>query len=586
VKQIWFSLLVLGLASAACTGTAGNEGGNTGDTSSGGDGNVGGSGSGARGGNGSGSNGGAGVLNGGASGAVETVGPSSRYARLSHKQWENATRDLLGLAKTPGLSASFTGDASHGRFDNEGGSLQVTNGLFSDYQTAAETLALQVAGDANVLGKLKPAGFPTTAAAQAKPFVESFGRRAFRRPLTTEEVDRYAVLFGKGPALYGAGDATTLGMRAVIEAMLQSPHFVYRVETGQVAKAANGKIPLTSWEMASRLSFSLSNTMPDAELFTAAAAGKFEGNVADVRAEVRKQATRLLSATGGKESVADFYDQALRLYTYDGIDKDVKKVPDFVAGIGGDMRKETLLFTAEVVNQMSGTNTDLLTAPFTFVNQRLAKVYGLQGTFSDQFQKVDLDPAQRAGLLTQSGFLASNAHRDDVDSIHRGVFVHLNVMCTDLPPPAKNVPPVPSTAGKTNRERVTAHTGPGTCGAACHAGIINPAGFAFEKFDAIGKYRTMDNGNPVDDSGTLSIDGVDKSWKSSAEFISLLSKSEDVHRCMTRGWLEYLFGRVPVAGDDALVNRLGKGSNSGGQSVKSLVLDLVTSESFLFRAAP
>ena len=572
MKQTWFSLLVLGLASAGCTGTAGSETGDNGGSSAGGDGNVGGSGSGAR--------GGAGSPNGGASGAVETVGPSSRYARLSHKQWENSTRDLLGLAKKPGLSATFTGDASRGRFDNEGGSLQVTNGLFSDYQTAAETLALQVASDANVLSKLKPAAFPATAAAQAKPFVESFGRRAFRRPLTTEEVDRYAALFGKGTALYGAGDATTLGMRAVIEAMLQSSHFLYRVETGQVAKAANGKIPLTSWEMASRLSFSLSNSMPDAELFTAAAAGSFEGNVADVRTEVRKQATRLLSATGGKASVADFYDQALRLYTYDGIDKDVKKVPDFVAGIGSDMRKETLLFTAEVVNQMSGTNTDLLTAPFTFVNQRLAKVYGLQGTFNDQFQKADLDPAQRTGLLTQSGFLASN------DSIHRGVFVHLNVMCTDLPPPAKNVPPVPSTAGKTNRERVTAHTGIGTCGGVCHATIINPAGFAFEKFDPIGKYRTLDNGIPVDDSGTLSIDGEDKSWKSSSEFIALLAKSEDVHRCMTRGWLEYLFGRVPVEGDDALVSRLGKGSNSGGQSVKSLVLDLVTSDSFLFRAAP
>lgn len=583
MKQIWFSLLVLGLAFTGCTGTAGSDTADTGGSSAGGDGNVGGSGSGARGDSGS---GGPGSSIGGAGGTVETVGPSSRYARLSHKQWENATRDLLGLAKTPGLSATFTGDASHGRFDNEGGSLQVTNGLFSDYQTAAETLALQVAGDANVLGKLKPVAFPATASAQAKPFSESFGRRAFRRPLTPEEAERYAVLFGKGMALYGAGDATTLGMRAVIEAMLQSPHFLYRVEAGQVSKTANGKIPLTSWEMASRLSFSLTNTMPDADLFTAAAAGKFEGNVADVRAEVRKHAARLLSATGGKESVADFYDQSLRLYTYDGIDKDVKKVPDFVAGIGGDMRKETLLFTAEVVNQMSGTNTDLLTAPFTFVNQRLAKVYELQGTFKDQFQKADLNPAQRAGLLTQLGFLASNAHRDDVDSIHRGVFVHLNVMCTELPPPAKNVPPVPSTAGKTNRERVTAHTGKGTCGAACHAAIINPAGFAFEKFDAIGKYRTTDNGNPVDDSGTLFIDGEDKSWKSSAEFIALLAKSEDVHRCMTRGWLEYLFGRVPVEGDTALINRLGKGSNSGGQSVKSLVLDLVTSESFLFRAAP
>ncbi|MDX2020067.1 MAG: DUF1592 domain-containing protein [Deltaproteobacteria bacterium] len=566
------SLLVLGWLGSACTGSVGlgdspeaDDGGSTGQ---------GGTGSGARG----------GASSGGApSDGADAVVATSKFARLSHKQWENTTRDLLGLPKAPGLTSTFTGDASHGRFDNAGGALQVTDGLFNDYQIASEALAAKVSSDATLLAKLKPSG--ATGAVQPKPFIEAFGRRAFRRPLTTEEVDRYAALFAKGSALYGAGDASVLGMRAVIEAMLQSPHFLYRIEVGQTNKVVDGKVPLTGWEMASRISYGLANTMPDSELLAAAADGKLQGNVADVRAEVRRHATRLLSSTGGKDAINDFYTQLLRLYTYDGIDKDAAKVPEFVAGIGADMRQETLRFTSEIVSQATGSQADLLTAPFTFVNQRLAKVYGLSGTFTDEFKKVDLDAKQRSGLLTQPGFLASNAHRTEIDSIHRGVFVHVNVMCTNLPPPAKNVPPVPPTGGKTNRERVTAHTGPGTCGGPCHGTLINPAGFAFEKFDAIGKYRTLDNGAAIDDSGSLEIDGVERSWKSSVEFVALLAKSQSVHQCLTGAWLEYLFGRRPEEADAFLVNRVANASLSQSQAIKESMLELVTSEAFMFRAA-
>lgn len=572
MKHANLSLFVLGSLANACTGTIAGQ-----NDSVFTDGETGGAAGGAM------------VSPGGGSGGSTPGGPdvvvaSSQFARLSHKQWENTTRDLLGLAKPSGISSTFTGDASHGRFDNAGGTLQVTDGLFTDYQNVAETLAAQVVADASLLAKLKPMGAPD--AALAKPFVEAFGKRAFRRPLRTEEVDRYVALFAKAPSVYGSGDAATLGMRAVIEAMLQSPHFLYRIEVGQTDKATNSTVPLTGWEMASRLSYGLANTMPDPELFAAASEGKLQGNVNDVRAEVRKHATRLLSGTGGQEAIADFFNQLLRLKTYDGIDKDSKKLPEFTPGIGADMRQETLRFVSEIVAQQTGNHADLLAAPFTFVNQRLAKIYGLPGTFADEFKRVDLDPKQRAGLLTQPGFLASNAHRDDIDSIHRGVFVLVNVMCTDLPPAAKNVTAVPATGGKTNRERVTAHTGPGTCGAACHAGLINPAGFAFEKFDAIGKYRTLDNGLPIDDSGTLEIDGEQKSWKSSVEFVSLLAKSQSVHRCLTGAWLEYLHGRRREERDDNLVNRVANASLSQSQAIKESLLELVTSEAFTSRVSP
>lgn len=576
-RLFWLSIVELSLV--ACTGTVSSEN----DRPSGApDVKFGAGGAGAAGGNRVTPGGNGGIV---VPGGPDMIVPATRFARLSHRQWENTVRDLLYLPKVPGLSSRFTGDAISGKFDNEGSALQVTDNLFADYQQAADTLASQVAGDINVLSRLKPPGFSSAPNAQARPFVEAFGRRAFRRPLATEEAESYAALFGKGNELYGSGDATTLGMRAVIEAMLQSPHFLYRMESGQPSKVVNGKMPLTSWEMAARLSYALSDTMPDGELQAAAADGKLQGALADVRSEVRKHAVRLLSGEGGKASLTQMYAQYLRLSTYDGIDKDVAKVPEFTAGIGADMRQETLHFVSEIVNQQDGSTVDLLTAPFSFVNQRLAKVYGLAGTFNDQFKKVDLDPKQRAGLLTQSGFLASNAHRAQVDSIHRGIFIRLTLMCSELPPPADNVTEVPNTGGKTNRDRVTAHTGPGTCGASCHS-LINPAGFAFEKFDPIGKYRTTDNGSPADDSGTMEMDGASKTWKTGVEFIKLLSQSDEVHRCMTQAWVEYLFGRRILPGDANLVDRVARASLADRQSVKSLVLELVTSEPFLFRTSP
>jgi hypothetical protein len=504
---------------------------------------------------------------------------TTRFARLSHRQWESATRDLLKLPAAPGYAASFTGDPVRGHFDNNGGLLQVTSGLRNDYQRAAEALAEKIAGDAVALQRILPEGLPADPAARARGFVEGFGLRAYRRPLTSGEVARYVALFGKGRDLFGGKDPFADGVRVTLEAFLQSHHFLYRTELQ--GGAAGARSSLDPYEVASKLSFTLASTMPDAELFGLAAN---EGLAS--RDTVRAQAERLLGRPAAREILDDFHAQLLRLATYEQIDKDTKLFPEFVAGIGNDMRQETLGFTRDVVfggdARQPGGLRELLTAPYSLVNKRLAAIYRVTGPATDALVRHDLNPAERAGLLTQPGFLASNAHKKEVDSIHRGVFVHHAILCTSLPPPAEGVS-LSNARGVTNRQRVTSVTGDGTCGAGCHSTVINPVGFAFEHYDALGRYRRNDNGSPVDATGTYDFGAGPQSWRDAVGFVKAVSEGPQAHECFARNLLEYVHGRVPEAGDDGIVRGLGARSLDGRATVRALVLDLVTSDEFLTR---
>ncbi len=526
-------------------------------------------------------NGGAGAA--GASGTPAPLAPvvvvaTTRFARLSHNQWENTVRDLLRLPAITGLSSTFTGDSAIGKFDNNGGSLRVSAGLRTDYQGAAETLAARVVGDPAALAKILPEGLPTDPAARARAFVEGFGLRAFRRPLAAAETARYTALFSKGQSAFGGADAFADGVHIVLEAMLQSPHFLYRTELGSGAPGV--KVALSAYELGAKLAFTLANSMPDAMLFADAASGQLTSPD-----KLRAHADRLLTTAAGQAGVDEFHAQLLRLYTYSLIDKDPKLFPEFSPEIGGDMNKEARLFTHEIAFGRSGGLKDLLTAPFTFVNKRLAAVYKVNGTFTDgAFARVDLNPKERAGLLTLSGFLASNAYRTQVDSIHRGVFVHHNVLCTNLPPPAAGVA-LTKTGGVTNRDRITVNTGVGTCGAGCHSTIINPVGFAFEHYDALGRYRDTDNGAPVDASDSYVFTpalGPEK-FDGALEFSRLAANSAVAHDCYATNLLEFLAGRLPEDADQGLVKRLGMKSLQQGANIKSLIVELVTSEPFVTR---
>ncbi len=503
---------------------------------------------------------------------------STRFPRLTHAQWENTVRDLLKLAERPGLSTSFTTDPPGSTFGNDGNLLKVTPNLWGDYQRAAEALADDLTADAAKLGKLLPAGLPESGDARIRGFVEAFGKRAFRRPLEAAEIDRFVALFKQGPQLTSIADTFTAGVNLVVQTMLQSPSFVYRVELGEAKP--DGTVGLTAWETASRLSYALWNTMPDDALFAAVE----DGSLA-TEAGFAAQAKRLLDDPRAEPMIEDFHAKLLQLDHFDGVKKDLVKFPEWESVTSTFLKREAELFVRDVAITSSGGLNQLLTADYTFVNSALAPLYGLSGSFGDEFQKVKLDASKRAGFLTQIGFLASNAAQKETDPIHRGVFVNLKIICADLPPPPNVIPPLPPPVeGKTTRDRVSAHTGKGTCGAGCHGTMINPAGFAFESFDAAGKWRTTDNGIPVNTADTYPFEDGPQSYSGPVEFAKVLAARPQVHRCYVGNWLEYAYGRRKATGDGALVARVA-GDSLAGASTKDVILKLVLAKSFTHRPA-
>jgi hypothetical protein len=516
-----------------------------------------------------------------ASPPAAVVVPTPRVARLSRQQWSNTVRDLLKLTDISDVDSAVTGDALIG-FDNEADSLFVTEQLRQQYATAAEKLADKTTADAAALARLLPANAPADAAGRARAFITTFGQRAFRRPLTAAEVTTHQALFDQGPTLYPGVDAFKAGASLVIQEMLQSPYFLYRTELGTAAAGA-ATVPLDDWEVASKLAFSITNTMPDDTLFAAAAAGQLRD-----KAAVLAQAKRLLDGPSGTAGLRNFNLQVYRLGTYDGIARDAKTFPDFKPNTPAAMKEEVLQFIDWVFTQGRGIK-DFYTSPVGFVNSLLAPLYGVPGNFSSDpgmLTKVDLEPTQRSGLLTQAGFLSSYISvGDEPDIIHRGVFIATRLLCKTLPPPD------PAAAGKglvdtpnlTNRERVEMTTGKGTCGAICHGALFNPLGYAFENYDAVGKYRTMDKGKAVDASDSYALDGQLQSFKNGVELSALLANAKETHSCYLQNMLSYLQGQQLLDEQRTTVDYYARLSRAGMVSLHDLELQIVTSEASLNR---
>lgn len=505
-------------------------------------------------------------------GSTDAIVSGARFARLTHFQWQNAVKDLLLLKALP-AGLTLQRDAVLG-FDNNnaGSALDVSFDLRGDYERAAETIAAFVVGDPVAKMRLMPRDSPTALEAKARLVIRSLAERAYRRPVDAAEVDELWNLFKQGPNLITGRDAFDAGLEVVISAVLQSPAFLYKMELGEGQNT--GSFALTNFEVASRLSFALTDTMPDDELLAAARAGE----LTDAE-HIRTQAQRLLKTPAARASAAHFHEQLFRLAGLDQIEKDVKAFPAFDSATPALLKEEARLFLDHIVANQ-GTPRDLLTSSDTFVNAKLAAIYGLSGTFANTFQKAPLDPQQRRGLLTQLGFLAKNAGAKDPDPIHRGVFVSEVILCKTLPPPAANVKPVPTMGGGTNRARVEAHTGKGTCGATCHATLINPLGYAFESYDAIGRWRTTDSGTPVDASGAYEELASGKvSFDNGLDLVEALAGSSDYHACYLSNWLQYLFARG-ARDDDGLALERMVDDSLAGTSVQESLTSLVTNPAF------
>ena len=566
VSRTPLAALLFGLV-ASCTGAIGET-----DTGSGGSGagspGLGGSGNG----NPTGGGGSAGTTGAAAASGLGLILDGapvfSRYVRLTHEQWENSVKDLLQLPALPGLSGTFTGDPPGSTFSNNERRLFMTSGLWSDYETAAETLSQQVARDATALSRVT--GGTTVAAT----FIRTFGRRAYRRDLTAAEETTYGTLFTSGATIFASGNAFADGVQLVIETMLQSPYFIYRMENASVGQQLSG------YEAASKLSFLLRNTAPDTALLDAAKAGSL--NTVD---GIAAQAQTMLDAMPARTVFQRFSNEVFGLDRYVNMEKDTAVFPMFNAALAADLRTADIQLFDYLYAQGLGFK-DLLLTPVAFINQSTAPLYGMTAT-GTTFKQVMLG-ADRPGYFTRAGFLAYNGTLRQPDPIRRGVDIIRRVLGVTnfMPPVGVTIPPLPeAVAGQTNRERVTAFTGAGTCGASCHGNYINPLGFAFENLDAMGQLRTMDAGKPVDTTGAFPFVGGVQSFTNASTLMALIAAEPQTHQSFSAQLAEFVLARDIADADRAFVNTIGDASLSAS-SVKQLALAIIKSPAFTTRGTP
>jgi hypothetical protein len=330
---------------------------------------------------------------------VPVLVATPRVARLSRTQWSNAVRDLLKLTDISEIDSGVTGDALHD-FDNEADALFVTEQLRAQLFDASEKLADKVTGDATALGRLVPANAPTDAAGKARAFITSFGQRAFRRPLTDAEVSTHVGLFNQAPTLYPGVDAFKAGASLVIQAMLQSPFFLYRTELGTAPAARpRRRSTIGRWVPSSR------SRSPTRCRTTCCSPPRRRGSSATVPPWPRKP-SGCSTVRRGRWGLSNFNLQVYRLGTYDGITRDATAFPDFKLNAPAAMKQEVLQFLNWMFAQGRGIR-DFYTTPVGFVNSLLAPLYEVSGSFSSDplmLTKVDLNPDRRSGLLTQAGF--------------------------------------------------------------------------------------------------------------------------------------------------------------------------------------
>jgi hypothetical protein len=505
-----------------------------------------------------------------------------RIARLTHFQWTNSVQDLLRLEEPPTLAAEFTPDAIIG-FDTNSAQLRMSSSLREDYERAAERLANQVVSDPAALARLLPADAPEEPTARARAFIENFGLRAYRRPLTAEEVSQYLTLFESSPELAPDLDAFSAGVMLSIRLFLQSPFFLYRTELGQEVDE-DGRVALDGYEVAAKLALAVTGSIPDDALLAAAAAGELDPGRS--RETVVRELDRLMATPRVRATSLHAQAQMLALSRYSLIQRNAMEYPEFTPTTPASIRSSAELFLGTLYEEDLGVRS-LLTSTEAFVDANLAPLYGLPGTFGSELERVDLSGLPRKGFLTQVGFLALFAGEHQPDPIHRGVFINQQLLCVDIsPPPNIVLPPIPENQpSQTNRQAIEAINGKGTCGQGCHATIINPAGFAFEHYDPLGRYRTTDSGLEVDASDVFQLDGEEVEFSDALEFVELLANSQAAHHCYTRHLLSYLNGHLADSSDADTLAALAARSKGEDLSTKDLIRGLVQSESFLTRLA-
>ena len=503
--------------------------------------------------------------------------------RLNRVEYANTIRDLLGVAFD--LALLPADDVGYG-FDNIGDVLSLPPILMEKYLAAAEQIADQaIVVDAK---DRKDADLPEShrriffvrPSKQLPPreagrrIVKRLAERAYRRPVTDAEVERL-VRLGESAAAQGASFEECVQL--VLQAILVSPHFLFKVELdaqqpGQIRE-------LSQYELASRLSYFLWSSMPDDALFARAADGSLRKNL---DAEVR----RMLADRKSRALVDNFAGQWLELRNLDSVTPDQKQFPGFDDKLRAAMRTETLMQFAYVMDEDRSV-LELIDCDYSFLNERLARHYGIPGVQGDQFRRVSLQGTPRGGVITQASVLTVTSNPGRTSPVKRGKWILENILGQPPPPPPPNVPQLSeerkAVLSGSLRERMEEHRRNPSC-AVCHQ-EMDAMGFAMENFDAVGAWRTRDGTFPIDPSGKLP-DGRSFQGPSELKQILLSTGRRDFARCMAEKMLTYALGRGLEYYDQCAVDQIVKRLEAGEYRFSALVLAVVDSEPFQKRRTP
>jgi hypothetical protein len=516
--------------SAGCVGNVGNVGGVTGASggssgSAGGSGSAGNAGNAGNVGNAGSIGGGAGATGTGAGGDIPRPDPGAteipaRIRRLTNAEYDRSVAALLGTTLQPG--ADFTPDSRQSGFTLN--AEQRVDGVLADQlKLAAETLARQAVSQR--LSTLVPCASSANEACAAT-FIDSFGRRAFRRSLTPDEKSGLIDVFRVGID----GGTFADGIELVITAVLQAPAFLYLTELG-AAGAGGPLVTLTDHEAAAQLSYVLTGGPPDDTLAGAADAGRLRDGAARAT-----EARRLLTQTHAGGQTRRLLEEWLGIDNLAVTDKDASLYPRF-RDLRPAMLEETGGFIDEVLWRDNGSLGLLLTADFTVAPPAMASFYGLTGGGTG---RLALAGVRRRGILNHASFLSVHAHADSSAPVIRGAVIRRKLFCHQLTVPTDPSvvivfpPPDPT---RTTRERYEVHVNNDLC-RGCHT-LIDPIGFAFEGFDGMGAARTTENGKPINTSGKLVGTDVDGDIADSVDLVARLGGSAQVRSCFARNVLRF-----------------------------------------------
>jgi len=513
--------------------------------------------------------------------ACETPGPQV-LRRLNTPQFRNTLASVFGAELVP--DSNPLNDARTLGYFVDADDLLVQNLDAQAIGGLSEELSAAVVANAGLMSQLSNNCTDLNNPGCAQQFVQNLGERLFREPLDEARANEYEGLFSvTGPNGEQLVTSFNDGAELVIQAMVQSPYMIYRREIGT---QQNGAFALSQFEIASELSYMLTNNPPDEELMAAARNGQLSDS-----GQLLAQADRLIATASAEDVLGDFVTAWLDL---DRVVTQVKEREDITPELREAMLEETRRLFLEVY-RAGGTIGDLFSATYTFMNEELANFYGMNGMVTGQdFQRVEVGGARSPGLLGQASYLAGHALSNNSSPVQRAFVVRERILCNDLPPVPTDLDtnlkaPVP---GATSRERYAAHSSSGVC-YSCHQ-LMDPVGFTFEGFDGYGLARTTEADKPVDTTGALPLmnggdpAGISVPMANVTDLSNYFAESEQARACFASNLAYYSYGIANEtkwsAADKACTdNYIRQVARDSGNTLESVLTAILTAPHFTRR---